>query len=693
MSWKEAYHHEASLIKNQDLTTSEAGCWDFDEASIFAQVDAFVQRCGHLLEVCKGQEQFLRKDSVTGCAPGPLPKLGSTKGPGAIKALLEIQASFQSQLDRLRGLKYDILDVKIHTWQNDYNLLKGCLKNLEVLYINVMNVVFDGVTEVSEAVTLLKVFCGLAYHQSIKQTCIKKTAEVYQLFIHHMSVLRQQFDESRRNPPLRFGEPQFAGSVLWAESVAAMATELWEIVSHSKDFVQETARNESELALIVNAEQQARATYQSFIGIIMSFGRARYSLWIEHLSFLDLGSSWLSDRLNVPLLRWGSTSEKKRDLPYIACNFNEELLIVFAEVSHWECCRGNFTTPVVAHDICNKHINLRVQREQILLVVFEHNSLVDDISLSEKGLLRCYMNRLDNEIKKGMGKFLWTTSIGVVEKYARDCCAYCKEVHSLVRTMHAYEREISRRCHSLSRFPNVKVERKYLQDDKAFVAHQKEYCASVKNTIMRHHSIIVDNMSGLFHIVYNGSSSGEVVKREWHGFVSKIDLNLEQALSSAVEKALHELGNAVNGDAMTEPRVIFGMDVVLSLDHGVKCCPNMNDLSHAVNVVAKEIIAIVSAVPYIRESLTHIGSNDTRYNKKSLSVERVGGTKAVPNGGIADDSVSSNKQQSNLYSLICNDEKVLKNVAHIMNGMKGTATEVLKYLKYWDKYKYTWKVW
>ncbi len=705
MSWKEAYHHEASLIKNQDLTMNEAArCWDFDKASIFAQADSFIQRCGHLLEFCEGQEQFMRKDSATGCAPGPLPKLGSTKGPGAIKALLEIQSSFQSQLDNVRGLKYDILDVKIHTWQHDYNLLKECLKNLEILYINVMNVVFNGVTEVSEAVTLLNVFCGLACHQSIKQTCIKKTAEVYELFIHHVSVLRQQFDENRRNPPLRFGEPQFAGSVLWAESLAAMATELWEIVNHSKDFVQKTAsrNNESELALIVNAVQQARAAYQSFIDITMSFGGARHSLWIEHLSFLNLGSSsWLSNQLNMPLLRWSSsTSKKKTDLPYIARNFNEELLIVFAEVSHWERCKGTFTIPVVAHDICNEHASLlRIQREHVLLTVFEYNSLVDDTSsLSEKRLLRCYMNLLDNEIKKGMSKFMLTTPMGVIEKYARSCCAYCKEVHSLVHTMHAYEMEISQRCHSLSRFPNIEVERSYLQDDKAFVAHQKEYCASVKNTIMRHHSIIVDNMRGIFDIVHNGSgsSSGDVVvNQEWHGFVSIIDHNLEESLSSAVRKALYELGNAMIGDTMSEPpRVIFGMDVMLSQLRGdVECCPTMNDLSHAVNFIANKIIATVKVVPYIRESFTHIGSiYDTRANEQQSPVESGRGINAAISNG--DSVVSSNTRQSNtLYSLICKDETVLKNAARIVDGLKDTMMKITMWLKIWDKYKYTWKVW
>ncbi len=695
LSWKEAYHYEAYRIKAaaQDPKSETAHCWDFDEASIFAQADAFVQRCEHLLELCEGQEQFLRKDNVTGCVPGPLPKLGSTKGPGAIKALLGLQQAYEAQIDSVRGLQYDILDVSIHTWHEDYNLLKGCLNNFEVMYINVMNTVFEDVTEVSEAVGLLKVFCGLSYRQSIKQTCIKKTAEVYQLFARHMSILRQQFDDNRRNPPLRFGEPQFAGSVLWAQSVTAMASELWNIVRHSKDLVQQMARNESELALVASAARDAKATYESFINVTMSYRYARHSLWIEHLSFLELGSQWLSVRLNIPLLRWDTSKKKRDNLSYMACNFNEELLVLFAEVSYWERCQGRFSVPNVAHNICTMHMNLRVEREQIYLVIFEYNLLVDDISPSEMRLLDGHMGRLDNQIQQGMSTLTWTSK-GVIEMYAQDCCAYIKEVHYLVRTVQAYEREILQRCLALNRFPSMKVEREYLQDDKAFVAHQKEYCASAKNMIMRHHCIIVEKMKGIFLTINRGSSGREVVNREWHRFVLKIDLNLKQALSSAVKKALHELGNAINGDALTEPRVVFGMDVVLSSDKVIMCCPSITDLSNAVNVVVKEIIAIVKGVPYIQESLIHsCGNCDVGKEKEEEEVHSQShSVETVITNPPPEESNSSTLHQQSLYSVINSDDKVLKDATRVMHGVKGTASEVLKYLKYWDKYQYILKV-
>ena len=45
-SWKEIYHKTARSIAKYDESS-----WEFDESRIFAQMDAFTQRCRDLLEV------------------------------------------------------------------------------------------------------------------------------------------------------------------------------------------------------------------------------------------------------------------------------------------------------------------------------------------------------------------------------------------------------------------------------------------------------------------------------------------------------------------------------------------------------------------------------------------------------------------------------------------------------------------
>lgn len=77
--------------------------WHFD-APIFSYMDAFLQRCTDLLEVCEAQLQF---------APNAkLPVIGGTRGAEVEKNFADIQAAFQSLLGQLQGLGYNMLDIQ-----------------------------------------------------------------------------------------------------------------------------------------------------------------------------------------------------------------------------------------------------------------------------------------------------------------------------------------------------------------------------------------------------------------------------------------------------------------------------------------------------------------------------------------------------------------------------------------------------
>ncbi|KAJ3056564.1 hypothetical protein HK097_005961 [Rhizophlyctis rosea] len=73
-AWKVIYKKTCTHVAKY----SGKGVWDFDQSSIFAQIDAFVQRCRDLLEVCEGQIQFARK--INGGERAPVPFFGGSKG-------------------------------------------------------------------------------------------------------------------------------------------------------------------------------------------------------------------------------------------------------------------------------------------------------------------------------------------------------------------------------------------------------------------------------------------------------------------------------------------------------------------------------------------------------------------------------------------------------------------------------------
>lgn len=85
--WKTLYHQTVKAIE-RNKSKSNNHLWDMDDASIFAQIDAFVQRCRDLIDVCESQIQFVRKSSRTNGNPGPIPKFGGTKAAEIVDGIL-----------------------------------------------------------------------------------------------------------------------------------------------------------------------------------------------------------------------------------------------------------------------------------------------------------------------------------------------------------------------------------------------------------------------------------------------------------------------------------------------------------------------------------------------------------------------------------------------------------------------------
>jgi dynein heavy chain len=222
IEWKVVYHKTVESIARQKERYGR--CWEIDEASIFAQIDAFVQRCRDLLEVCESQMQFVRKSAGTPVVggPGPIPHFGGTKAQEIVEGINGIQISFEQHIDRLRALTYDVLDVKISKWHDDYNRFKNDVKDLEVMYTNVINAAFEHNSTVAEGVLLTETFQGLAKRDAIKRCVERKATETNNMFLKQSASIRGEFEMNRLNPPLRLHEPQYAGSALWAHSLGVL---------------------------------------------------------------------------------------------------------------------------------------------------------------------------------------------------------------------------------------------------------------------------------------------------------------------------------------------------------------------------------------------------------------------------------------------------------------------------------------
>lgn len=205
-AWKRAYFTTATAVNAKSDRP-----WNFDVTSIFANIDAFMQRCRDLLEVCEAELQFAPKAEI--------PSFGGTRGPEVIKSISDIQTSFQKLVSHLKSLRYSILDVKATRWHDDFNAFKSGVKDLEVMLNNVITMASDNTTSIPARIELLEVLQSMAKRDAVRRCVEKLTLDMYQRFLAEINDVKKKFDVIKRSPPASPFTPSFANAALWAETL------------------------------------------------------------------------------------------------------------------------------------------------------------------------------------------------------------------------------------------------------------------------------------------------------------------------------------------------------------------------------------------------------------------------------------------------------------------------------------------
>ena len=205
--WHNIYDKTASAIKRNVHDKNRH--WNLDLNRIFAQIDAFAQRCRDLLEVCQGQLQFARKDDDGNKMP--LPVFGGIQGPDIQKNILTNEARFDTLLKKLQLVDYDILDVRSTYWHEDYSSFKSGVKDLEVMMQNVINNSFDQAPTFRASVELLEAFHILAKRDAICRTVDKKLVDICSQFNDFVNDIKHHFEHMKTAPLLGKSEPNYGG--------------------------------------------------------------------------------------------------------------------------------------------------------------------------------------------------------------------------------------------------------------------------------------------------------------------------------------------------------------------------------------------------------------------------------------------------------------------------------------------------
>ncbi|KAJ3242061.1 Dynein heavy chain 2, axonemal [Chytriomyces hyalinus] len=622
-SWKNAYKKQVTHIAKFCEST-----WDFDQSSIFAQIDAFVQRCRDLLEVCEGQIQFARK--VVGGDKAPIPTFSGTKGPEIAKSLEDIELAFGRNIGSLWNIRRFILDVKATRWHDDFNAFKQGVKDLEVMTQNTIISAFEGATTVDASVELLEVFHGLAKREAIKRTVEKKTADVYGLFIQELNTVKVEFETHRKAPEILRSHPDYAGSAYWARSL------LKRIQFSNSGLSSAYYLPHTPLA------DEAKAQYDPMVSTLEDYISKTHADWVASVD------PNLGEKLDGTLMA-------RHHGEFLDMKFDKDLLRCFSEIHYWQKLKCD--VPFYVQEIFGKHEELRILRENVLLVVRDYNSILETLSKDEHALFRERIRFLDRKINPGLTNLTWASK-GITDYFVKECRRHSHDVQKTVSEFIESSQKIQKCCKSIADTLLWNVEKKKIYDLEEFEQAQDGYRDHIRKKLTSTHETIFQTLQALFEIFRN---DGKEVYNQWLRYVDKIDGFVEEALRGAVKRSLQEIVKAINGEGKNrdgggEVHPLFKVNVVLEAQK-VDFSPTLQTLEESVNRIAREMISCIEVVPRLTEILE-----------------------------------LDKKKHASMYAVIEVEEDVIKNLTSLQNGMVNNATKCQNYLRNWDSYREIWEI-
>jgi dynein heavy chain len=610
--WKVIYTH-TSKVHN---TFSNEG-WVLDESSIFAEIDAFIQRCKDLMEVAEGQIHFGRWCEGK---RRPIPCFGGCRGPEVTRTIKEIEHTFSRHLSGLKAVRRTILDVQSIIWHDEYLKFRTGTKELEVMVQNLINGIFSTIATVQEGVEILEIFSDMDSRELIRRVIDKQTVELYAMFTQEINQVKREF--SRQAPVVPRSQPHYASLAAWARLLKRRI---------------DTPMKALEGAYFLHEKgvgEESQVSYQGLAQSLDEFIGKTFSKWA------DTVDRELQGYLERPLMN-------KPKSGMLTSNFNKTLQKLLNEMRCWE--RLRFEIPHFATSIYQLSEQLRVLRESVLLIVRDYNRIIGSLQPHERALFKERIRSIDKKIRPGMVKLTWASE-GILE-YVTECRLHAQRVRVLIDSYKASNRYIAQKCREISTLLMVRVTGKKVYEEDGFRVEQEQHCASVRKKLHKLHDDIYEVLfktAGVF------TGDGGDVMKQVEKYAQRMDMMVEEALRLNVKWSLQELARAISSDGSTTINPLFKVKVKLTSQ--IEFSPSVEKIVGFVLSVPATLTATISLIKRLPERLKLGGkSKPLPIHKVVKSDEEVGKIQA----GIESTMAATAHKLTEEYPLIWKEFKMV----------------------------------
>ncbi|TPP51272.1 Dynein heavy chain and region D6 of dynein motor family protein [Leishmania donovani] len=596
---------------------------------------------------------------------GKLPIFRGNKGPELESQLMDIQRAFKAKMEVLRHFTYNVLDVKATQWVDDYRALKTDIDNFAVMMRQIITAAFDAVTTVPMGSEVIEAFTLISKSEELLMQLDRNTDRVFRLFTQHIKSVRADVQRYfGRVPPLFYRHPPLSGQAAWAANRLSFITCAHDALRRCYALPSSPEKDE------------AMHLYDRLDRTLREMVRKEYVQWTSEVPAKP------AELLDVYLLvqRPGTGIDLEHP-PLYDVNFPINLLLLFAEAHNWQ--RMGETVPPEVAEMCTREERLRFYRENVSMAVRLHNASVRSLSNADLRLFSLRIEAMDAKYVPGLNKLCWNSQ-GIVEYFVRECRVQADRVQAIVDDFKFCGTFIDYHCGLIADTLSVLVEKKVIYTPDAFVEKQNAYRAAVVQKVRKIHELMVQKLYTVFQYFREDYMVSETVRAEWHDYMERVDVKVEEALRMMVKRSLLTVERVLPQES-SEDRLderVFRLSVMISVAADQKpvihATPSVQELSQLVNDVCKAIIGVVRGLPRLEESLQQRVSSET----EALLTENntVAVTYAHPGGA------TSLALRGSYYEYMTRDQDTILTLGRIQEAFMSISEKVR------DKLNQTWQL-
>jgi dynein heavy chain len=150
------------------------------------------------------------------------------------------------------------------------------------------------------------------------------------------------------------------------------------------------------------------------------------------------------------------------------------ITIANTQVRYWDKFKGDFPIPYVAHEMFLQQEDLRVVRENVMLVVRDYNTIIDALSTEERRLFMEHLRRVDRKIHPGLSNMSWSEK-HIEDWFVKGCRTNCHSLYDIVLRFKANNERITKNCEKIANCLLVDIEKNVVYDSTVFENNQRQH--------------------------------------------------------------------------------------------------------------------------------------------------------------------------------------------------------------------------